>query len=67
MIQPEMEKDRKSGNLLQLSPESVELINEFEDELRDINWKISKSFNPYFGSMFRTEGNLSFYAFNMRR
>ena len=68
-IQPEMEKDRKSKSIevTTFDADSVELINGFQSELRKINWQISSSFNPYFGSMFRTEGNLSIYAFSMRR
>lgn len=70
-IQPEMEYERKSNRETNKSPllsqDCIALLQGFEDELRLINRTLSIAFNPYFGSLFRTEGNLTIYAFAMRR
>lgn len=70
-IQPEMELERKSrqagASTPFLSKDCIELLKGLEDELRLINRTLSTAFNPYFGSFFRTEGNLTIYAFAMRR
>ena len=68
-IQPEMEAERKLTNTLSntFSKECSALVMGLEEELRIINRSLSTAFNPYFGSFFRTEGNLTIYAFAMRR
>ena len=70
-IQPEMELERKSRGDSNESPllseDCVALLKGLEDELRLVNRTLSVAFNPYFGSFFRTEGNLTIYAFAMRR
>ena len=69
-IQPEMELERKANTVetqVALSKECIALVSGLEEELRLINRTLSTAFNPYFGSFFRTEGNLTIYAFAMRR
>lgn len=69
-IQPDMELERKSNysdTAAALSSECASLVSGLEEELRLINRTLSTAFNPYFGSFFRTEGNLTIYAFAMRR
>jgi 5' nucleotidase family len=43
---------------------STELL---EAELQAINEEMSRSFNPNFGSIFRTHGRSTLFAFSLRR
>lgn len=47
--------------------DEAEIILELETELRHINSELSCLFNPQFGSIFRTDGHTSLYAFAVRR
>jgi HAD superfamily 5'-nucleotidase-like hydrolase len=49
------------------SKENLELISIIEDELKAINTELSLLFNQQFGSMFRTDGHTSLYAYAVRR
>jgi hypothetical protein len=44
-----------------------ELLRVLEKELQSINVELSSLFNPQFGSMFRTDGHPSLFAFATRR
>ncbi len=55
-----------AGGSLQYN-ENHELIKLIEDELHSINTELSLLFNPQFGSMFRTDGHTSLYAYAIRR
>ena len=43
------------------------LLSAIELELQEINSQLSKLFNPHFGSVFRTDGHPSLFAFAMLR
>lgn len=60
-------KDKKfsAGKHFDLSEEQV--LSSIEGELQQINTKLSKLFNPNFGSVFRTDGHPSLFAFAMLR
>lgn len=47
--------------------ENNELIRILEDELQSINTELSLQFNQQFGSMFRTDGHPSLYAYAIRK
>jgi HAD superfamily 5'-nucleotidase-like hydrolase len=47
--------------------ENHELLSLLENELQSINTELSLLFNPQFGSMFRTDGHPSLYAYHIRR
>ena len=47
--------------------ENSELLTFLENELQSINTELSLLFNPQFGSMFRTDGHTSLYAYEIRR
>jgi len=65
--QLELETERKRQRAIEMAREDVELVDSLDAELKAINQKISAQFNPYFGSVFRTDGNPTLLAFNIRR
>lgn len=49
------------------SPEDAELLHSLETELQRVNVELSSLFNRQFGSIFRTDGHPSLFAFAVRR
>lgn len=45
----------------------LELLDTLENELKLINNQLSTRFNPHFGSIFRTDGHQTLFAFALRR
>ena len=66
-LQLEMELQRKQLQRISFESNDVALITSLEKELNTINVEMSEKFNPYFGSIFRTHGHASSYAFSLRR
>jgi hypothetical protein len=54
-------------NRFSTNPADEELLIALEQELQKVNADLSSLFNPQFGSMFRTDGHASLFAFSVRR
>jgi len=67
LIQIEMEDERRRSALPALDASDSALIRDLDHELRLISQQISQAFNSHFGSVFRTDGNPTLFAFNVRR
>jgi HAD superfamily 5'-nucleotidase-like hydrolase len=49
------------------APQEEALLRTLENELHAINSQLSQIYNPHFGSVFRTDGHPSLFAFSMLR
>lgn len=73
-LQSEMQRPKlQSAKLVkvlpgaQFVPEDEALLVTIESELHSINGQLSKVYNPHFGSVFRTDGHPSQFAFSVLR
>lgn len=60
-------EDYSEAQMSKISADREMLIQAIEAELKEINGELSNLFNPQFGSMFHTDGNLSLFAMDVRR
>lgn len=67
-LQHALENDRRASNRISLRTQDTLLVKAIEKELQLINETMSASFNPNFGSVFRTSsGCPTIFAFDVRR
>lgn len=66
-IQKELEDERRRQGAGTLEDEELHFLREVDSALKAINVEISALFNPRFGSVFRTDGNATYFASCVRR